>query len=1259
MMALKMLYRGPSSRLENLIEKIQATKEITNNDMYSTHTSSSYSPSISDGTITPNSHKTQVAHTGEQSESATVVSNGENTKANGQGAGEEQLLATVAPKSKRPPHLHHHHQYHQQVLKIANKLRKVKKETKMQMGGVAPGAAGGSSASTKFDKLTSEGIKSSSDGSYQCQFCDKSFPRLGYLKHHVQSHAEHLPFKCEYCAKLFKHKRSRDRHKKLHTNERNYKCPHCEAAFSRSDHLKIHMKTHDIQKPFQCSMCNRGYNTAAALTSHMQKHKKNAAILAAGGNPNALNYSPRSTGSASASISSNGSLHKRRYALALAASDSSPNHQEFSKRGRNHVTPTPLLRCSYCPKAEFSSLEELNLHLQSIHEQAPQLEPANQVDDGFHLSCEYCTMKFGNIAGLFQHMRTTHIDRLNSPNSYYEHFNRLATAGTFSPRLVLEQIPKNKRDVTSPTQPTPKLTEEGPTDLSSNNRHVATAVSPRGSPALHSQGHSAPDVFLCNQCNAGLPDFERFRIHLKSHIAEGLQLNCPHCGLTLPDQSEFEHHVVTHFLIHNSEFYCTATDCSKAFSKVDELQKHLVSEHVLTMLKCAICSELCDSQMTMRLHFACAHSQETKLLRCSACMELFHSEPEFHAHVRTRHQLAANHGHCHNELPPAASVPGANTLQCMFCRVVCTSELEMHFHLAAHARQFRCPSCPETFHVEFLLDRHMQSQHGGNMAGALEECAASDKESSDEAPAAPSNSLSPINSLYINALFGAKAQPLGSIAGNSNLNATTNNNNSILDYNVAFAASQLQHNGLFAPPPIGASPGKFYNPLQVDTVGLKPSHPALMYGINQRYFDTNRALMEMYATQQSKSAGGYAAPSPKTQGKAETGSGSAGSAVNAYSCGMCDRQDFRSETELLSHRKISHNMKTGVSLRCAYCAGNFKSRNELEHHMKTCHNSTGKHKCLICDEVFPSPAILAEHKLQHSKVGQSGKCCHCAKPLPDVAAFKGHLHEHGHNNNSSTAPVQCICCRQTLHSDFEISLHAKFHTKSSNSVQEPVCALCLEPLPETPPVRAKVCDRCWRKHSLNSKPRKSSNSGLPASPLFIENRCSLCKMILPHAAKLQEHLVEHTFSGTGERGFNCYICSAVFTAPAGLLNHMLEHGPHARPYDCNLCPDRFYFRAELDHHQRVHELRPVDANVPSAPTPGAPPKQQPITLSNPAVVKGEAYEMPTTVASPPIENAQEEEEYIEVEQMLPETRSATTEEPSSGSISKEHSSSSP
>lgn len=36
---------------------------------------------------------------------------------------------------------------------------------------------------------------------------------------------------------------------------------------------------------------------------------------------------------------------------------------------------------------------------------------------------------------------------------------------------------------------------------------------------------------------------------------------------------------------------------------------------------------------------------------------------------------------------------------------------------------------------------------------------------------------------------------------------------------------------------------------------------------------------------------------------------------------------------------------------------------------------------------------------------------------------------------------------------------------------------------------------------------------------------------------------------------------------------MLEHGSNSKPYDCNLCPEKFYFRAELDHHLVDHDLR--------------------------------------------------------------------------------------
>lgn len=43
---------------------------------------------------------------------------------------------------------------------------------------------------------------------------------------------------------------------------------------------------------------------------------------------------------------------------------------------------------------------------------------------------------------------------------------------------------------------------------------------------------------------------------------------------------------------------------------------------------------------------------------------------------------------------------------------------------------------------------------------------------------------------------------------------------------------------------------------------------------------------------------------------------------------------------------------------------------------------------------------------------------------------------------------------------------------------------------------------------------------------------------------------------------------------------MLEHGLHARPYDCNLCSEKYFFRAELDNHLIEHEILGRSAPVP-------------------------------------------------------------------------------
>lgn len=70
-------------------------------------------------------------------------------------------------------------------------------------------------------------------------------------------------------------------------------------------------------------------------------------------------------------------------------------------------------------------------------------------------------------------------------------------------------------------------------------------------------------------------------------------------------------------------------------------------------------------------------------------------------------------------------------------------------------------------------------------------------------------------------------------------------------------------------------------------------------------------------------------------------------------------------------------------------------------------------------------------------------------------------------------------------------------------------------------------------------------------------------------------MIDHTFAGCEDRGYVCYLCSSVFTSSSGLQNHISEHGPQAKPYDCNHCDEAFYFRAELEHHLINHELGKV------------------------------------------------------------------------------------
>lgn len=574
---------------------------------------------------------------------------------------------------------------------------------------------------------------------------------------------------------------------------------------------------------------------------------------------------------------------------------------------------------------------------------------------------------------MFHHMKTAHLDRVTSPNTYMDHLTRLQMYGQHLQHVNATPLPlpsndkpitQSNDDIHHPPLETPiksersastggnsavedggvqddlddrrsqssappriKLEEEQdtPTDLSKKQHHdeddedeihsnddrrSANAISATLSPPISRRGAAQQGNFLCSQCNAALPDFEAFRNHLKVHLSSSSPaalsadpaITCPQCGSTSPNPAEFERHILSHYLIATTEYYCNFT-CNQTFATSDDLQRHLLERHAQSLFKCGICSDLFDTKVAMQVHFAVAHANEVKLYRCSACLENFKAEPEFRHHVKTRHMVAA--------VPPAS-------LQCVFCRTVCSNEVEMHFHLAAHARQFRCPSCPEAFHVEFLLDRHIQTHHSVN--GGPNGHAAKDNQSAF--------------------MFKPTSHH-------------TNNNNNVLDYHYAALKgmynNQTNHNNN------NINGGhKFYSSSlpQTEETGVPKN---ALYGFydalhKSRYdADSAKSLLGMYrselaaklyaaeserdasATRSSPSAGYFAGVPTAYRGNvaADNAVGIANSEAAAgqqFACGICDKRDFGSECEVHTHRKVAHNVKTGVSLKCAYCNGNFRSR---------------------------------------------------------------------------------------------------------------------------------------------------------------------------------------------------------------------------------------------------------------------------------------------------------------------------------------------
>ncbi|XP_050089596.1 zinc finger protein weckle-like [Anopheles aquasalis] len=106
---------------------------------------------------------------------------------------------------------------------------------------------------------------------YVCEECGKSFATRSALKEHLIIHSDEQPFQCAYCPRRLKNLGRLKAHEDTH-NETVYVCPHCGLKLNTRRTLNMHLVVHSDKKRFKCQYCGNEFKRGKALKAHLILH---------------------------------------------------------------------------------------------------------------------------------------------------------------------------------------------------------------------------------------------------------------------------------------------------------------------------------------------------------------------------------------------------------------------------------------------------------------------------------------------------------------------------------------------------------------------------------------------------------------------------------------------------------------------------------------------------------------------------------------------------------------------------------------------------------------------------------------------------------------------------------------------------------------------------------------------------------------------------------------------------------------------------